>query len=562
MTTTYIICGYLGLLLGLGFISNRFFKGTAADYFVASRGIGPFLLLMSLFGTTMTAFALLGSTGAAYAGGIGVYGKLASASGIVHALCFFFIGVKLWSLGAKNGYMTQIQFFRDRFQSDKIGLLLFPCLVGLVIPYLLLGILGAGNTFAQASDGKVSFELGATIICVVVLTYVFFGGARGTAWANCFQTLVFIVLGIVTFCVISNKLGGPVAATAAVEKMHPEKLQRAIPASVQFNYDQATKLFNEAQAAALTNASTTTVVSTNAVASTNVANAELEPAEAEARIAPTIAPKKPKGISQLVFLTYMLIPLSVGMFPHIFQNWLTAKSANSFKLSVVAHPLLIMIVWVPCILLGTWATAAMLNGEPLIPPGASINSVLIIMVNKLTSPVLGGFLTAGILAAIMSSLDSQFLCLGSIFTNDIYLHYKGNKDISEKQKVMAGRLFVVAVVLVTLLIACYLKNSRGIFTLGIWCFSGFTALVPLVIAALYWRRTTTAGAFASILAAAGTWLWLFAQSGYGANRGYLFLDMLPVATMVIVSTVALVVVSLVTRPPDDKTLERFFPPKA
>ncbi|MGY8671502.1 MAG: sodium:solute symporter family transporter, partial [Verrucomicrobiia bacterium] len=146
MTTTYIICGYLGLLLGLGFISNRFFKGTAADYFVASRGIGPFLLLMSLFGTTMTAFALLGSTGAAYAGGIGVYGKLASASGIVHALCFFFIGVKLWSLGAKNGYMTQIQFFRDRFQSDKIGLLLFPCLVGLVIPYLLLGILGAGNT--------------------------------------------------------------------------------------------------------------------------------------------------------------------------------------------------------------------------------------------------------------------------------------------------------------------------------------------------------------------------------------------------------------------------------
>jgi solute:Na+ symporter, SSS family len=597
MITTYIIFGYLALLLLLGFASSRYFRGTTADYFVASRGIGPFLLLMSLFGTTMTAFALMGSTGAAYAGGIGIYGKLASASGIVHTLCFFVIGVKIWRLGAKNGYMTQIQFFRDRFQSDKIGLILFPCLVGLVIPYLLLGIIGAGNTFASASENRISFELGAAIICIVVLVYVFFGGARGTAWANCFQTLVFIALGIVTFCVISKKLGGPVAATQAVEQMHPGKLQRSVPRVEQVQYEIALKLFNEDQAATaelnaaiatsststnsavtnstVTNATSARATSTNRLigtsAETNAAPAgrgqgraaevEVDEGEQAARVAPTLAPKKPKGLSQLVFLTYMLIPLSVGMFPHIFQHWLTAKSANSFKLPVIVHPLLIMIVWVPCILLGTWATAAMFNGEPLIPPGTSPNSVLVMMVNKLTSPVLGGFLTAGILAAIMSSLDSQFLCLGSIFTNDIYLHYKGKQEISEKKKVLVSRLFVVAVVLVTYLIACYVKNTRGIFTLGIWCFSGFAALVPLVIGALYWRRTTTTGAFACILAGAGSWLWLFAQSGYGANRGYLFMDMMPVATMVIVSTVTLIVVSLVTTPPDDKTLARFFTTK-
>ncbi len=58
-----IIMGYLALLLGLGVLSNRYFRGTAADNFLASRGIGSFLLLMSLFGTTMTAFALVGSTG-------------------------------------------------------------------------------------------------------------------------------------------------------------------------------------------------------------------------------------------------------------------------------------------------------------------------------------------------------------------------------------------------------------------------------------------------------------------------------------------------------------------
>ncbi len=81
MTQLAVIVGYLALLLALGAVSARFFRGTSQDYFVASRSIGPFLLLMSLFGTTMTAFALVGSTGKAYTTGVGVYGMMASWSG-------------------------------------------------------------------------------------------------------------------------------------------------------------------------------------------------------------------------------------------------------------------------------------------------------------------------------------------------------------------------------------------------------------------------------------------------------------------------------------------------
>ena len=88
-----IILAYLALLVVLGLISNRAFRGTASDFFLASRGIGSFFLLMSLFGTTMTAFALIGSTGESFKAGIGVYGKMASASGIVHSACFFLVGI-------------------------------------------------------------------------------------------------------------------------------------------------------------------------------------------------------------------------------------------------------------------------------------------------------------------------------------------------------------------------------------------------------------------------------------------------------------------------------------
>ena len=66
LTQLIIISAYLLLLVLLGVCANRMFRGTKKDYLLASHSIGPFLLLMSVFGTTMTAFALVGSTGKAF----------------------------------------------------------------------------------------------------------------------------------------------------------------------------------------------------------------------------------------------------------------------------------------------------------------------------------------------------------------------------------------------------------------------------------------------------------------------------------------------------------------
>ena len=113
MTTLLVIIGYLCLLLGLGFFSSRLFRGTSKDYFVASHSIGPFLLLMSVFGTTMTAFALVGSTGKSFERGIGTYGLMASISGLVHAAIFFLIGIRsrkiLFDNGVQLGVVSHFQ---------------------------------------------------------------------------------------------------------------------------------------------------------------------------------------------------------------------------------------------------------------------------------------------------------------------------------------------------------------------------------------------------------------------------------------------------------------------
>jgi SSS family solute:Na+ symporter len=266
------------------------------------------------------------------------------------------------------------------------------------------------------------------------------------------------------------------------------------------------------------------------------------------------------ALKPLEFLAYGLIPLSVGTFPHVFQHWLTARSAKAFRLTVVGYPLFIALLWTPCVLIGVWATSAVMpDGSLVVPLEHPPNSELGLMVQKLTTPFVGGLLGAGILAAIMSSLDSQFLAISSIFTNDIVGHYISHERIGDRQRVLLGRLFVILIVAVTFGLS--LLEPRSVFALGVWCFSGFAALFPLVVAALYWKRTTRSGAIASIVTAAVVWFLLFRDSNYAADPTYSFLGLMPVVTMTFASVAALVGVSLVTAPPSTATIEKFFPAK-
>ena len=563
MTTLIVIIGYLCLLLALGFFSNRLFRGTSKDYFVASHSIGPFLLLMSVFGTTMTAFALVGSTGKSFERGIGTYGLMASISGLVHAGIFFLIGIRLWAFGKKYGYITQIQFFRARFESDGLGYLLFPILVLLVVPYLLIGIIGAGkviepvtagafpefftNPSAPVWLGGVPPWLTGLIVSIVVLSYVFMGGSRGAAYANTFQTIVFMIMGLVAFVFVIKGLGGLDQAGKI-----PARITETGTIVQDFRYDK-----KESQL----KANDPPKVIGKVKDSESSELTDHQPHFSRTPVTAEFKKKAPKGelvsferelgIPFWTFVTYLFIPLSVGMFPHLFQHWLTAKSAKAFRLTVLAHPLCIMIVWVPCVLVGAWASGVL---PPGIPPPAVLSAMLNLLVGD---PVLTGLLTAGVLAAIMSSLDSQFLCLGTIFTNDIVLHRAGPKKYSDKQTITIARIFIVVIVSLTYALAMVAKDAN-VFDLAIWCFSGFSALFPVVFAALYWKRATKQGVVASILGASVTWVYFFHLSGYGGEY-FVGPGIVPAAICFLVASVALVVVSLMTDPPSRETLKSFSP---
>ena len=480
---TLLILGlYLSLVLAVGLYGHRLFRGTGEDFFLASRTIGPFVLLMTLFGTHMTAFSLLGASGEAYSKGIAVFSLMASSSALVVPVVFLVIGARLWRIGKQHAWLTQVQFFRERWGSEGLAVLLFFMLVAFLVPYLLIGVMGGGLTFEEITDGQVPRWLGSLVICLVVSVYVSAGGVRSTAWANTFQTLVFMALGALTFVVIVRNLGG---LSNALEQVDPALLMHG------------------------------------------------------------------DRVPVTMLVSYTLIPLSVGMFPHIFMHWLTARSEKAFRLPVIAYPLCVAIVWLPSVLLGTLGSAAVPGLQ-----GPAANSVLLQMISLRAPDILVGLLGAGVFAAVMSSLDSQILSLSTLFTQDIVGRFSLTKSFDGAQQVRLGRIFVLLILVMTY--ALSLISNRSIFRLGIWSFTGFAALFPLVVAALYWRRSTKYGAWSAAVTVVVLWLYYFYRGWQMPEYTVADTGLMPVVVLVACSSLAMIVGSLLGPEPDPQLAERFF----
>jgi SSS family solute:Na+ symporter len=515
-----IILIYLAIAVFIGVFSTRFLRKTGSDFFVASRSMGPFVLLMSLFSTNMTAFAILGSSGETYKKGIGVFGLMASSSALIIPCVLFFVGTRLWSIGKKFGYVTQVRYFRDRWESNTLGTVIFVVLVFFSGPYILTGLLGGETIFAKLTGYPQEYKwVGSLVLCAVVCIYTFLGGMRGANWVQTFQAILLLTFGALGFVAITRELGG--------------------------------------------------------------FGTIMEQIQASPRASHLLA--REGEISTWKFLSYTLIPLSVGMFPHMFIHLLTAKKLTAFRYTFVFYPVCIATVWLPSVLLGLIA----FHQNPSLKTAADVNGALVELYHNYAGTLLAGLFGAGVCAAIMGSLDSHILCLGSMFTQDVVVHYGMVDDRNEKVKVFVARLFVVGLLLAVFLVI-RVVNARTIFSTGVWCFSAFSSLFPVLLAAVFWKRSTKVGAYLSTLSVFFLVSFFYCLGDYGANDEYSItwsslLDLgsqvrnlfngipnksiaptdgiMPVMVILPVSAVILIVGSLLSKPPSQATIERFFPGK-
>jgi SSS family solute:Na+ symporter/sodium/proline symporter len=181
-------------------------------------------------------------------------------------------------------------------------------------------------------------------------------------------------------------------------------------------------------------------------------------------------------------------------------------------------------------------------------------TVFIFLSEVLFHPAVAGFLLAAILAAIMSTISSQLLVSSSSLTEDFYKIFI-RKDASQKELVLVGRLSVLAVSLVAIALA--FDRSSTILTLVSNAWAGFgAAFGPLVLLSLHWKGMTRAGAMAGMITGAAVVLfWVYAPFEIGGVR--LSEHLYEIIPGFVLSTLAVVIVSLRTRVHEDRINSRF-----
>ncbi len=533
MIPALFVFAYLAIVIYIGVFAFRRAGGEhpAEDFFLANRSLGQFVFLLSLFGTNMTAFAILGSSGHAFSNGIVTYGLMASSSALVIPLGMILLGTRVWSLGKRFGFITPVQMFRDRWECGHIGTVIFAVQAALLVPYIIIGVMGGGTVLYAISGGFVPYWLGGALVALVVMSYVFLGGMRGTAWVNTFQTTLFLLLGTIALVVIGSGMGG---------------FGRAI---------------GEMGASPL--------------------------------LAPLLTREK---ISPGFFFSYTFIPLSSLTFPHITIFWLTARKVALFKKTAVFYPVCLLAIWLPAVYLGVVANRAsevpaihskLEARQQLVTQAATLtpdqrselraksagDDVLLRLLEAYAPLWLAGLLGAGIMAAVMAS-DSQVLALSTMFSEDVFTFYEGKERFGENAQVITGRIFVIILTIIAYIIA--LKFPQPIFDLAVqYAFSGYSALSPLLIAALFWKRSTKWGALAStlwtVLAVVSVAVFQFTVPAPGVvwsiggfealartPGGTAVFGLMPVVPMTIISAILMIACSLMTRGPGSNTLKRYF----
>lgn len=454
MIPALVVLAYLGIVLSIGVYGPRSQpQGNAEEYFLAGRSLGPAVFLLSLFGANMTAFSILGASGHAFANGIVTYGLMASSSALVIPVSLLVIGTRLWALGRAHGFMTPVQMFRDRWECGHIGTVIFAVQAVLLVPYIIIAVMGGGTTLAIVSGGLVPFWLGGAIVSLVVMGYVFFGGMRGTALVNAFQTVLFLVFGAIALAVVASGMGGfrtAMASMLASDATAPLLSRARVSPSYFFSY---------------------TFIPLSSIAFPHIAIF-------------CLTARRLQHFKRTIVL-YPLCMIAIWL-PSVFLGVVANQATD-----------------VPAIRAKVEARAQLAAAPATLPPearaelrGRAAGDDVVLRLLQGYAPLwLAALLGAAVMAAVMAS-DSQILALSTMFTEDVFAFYGGTRRFGEAVQVRTGRLFVVMLTVVAYLIA--LRVPQSIFDIATqYAFAGYASLSPLLVAALFWRGSTKWGALAA-----------------------------------------------------------------
>ncbi len=446
---------YLGFMVYIG-LRNTNKNNSSSDFFLGGRKVGPWVTALSAEASDSSAWLLMGLPGLCYLGG--VRETFWTALGLIAGtyLNWLFVAKPLRKCSISFGDSITIpEFFTNRFKdkSHILSILSVLFIVFFFTIYTASGFVACAKLFNSVFG--LPYHAGLAIGLVVILCYTITGGYTAVCTTDFVQGTLIFVAFVVSATIAVFALGGPGEAIAHVQAFDARALANDFGENIRKAFEGNSSF---------------------------------------------------KGMSIASALAWGL-----GYFgmPHIIVRFMGIRSNEDIAKARRIGTVWMIVSYVGTFLIGSLGTAYLLKHGVLLGTGAE--EVIVDGVNqfgdaetvfsatmlKMYPAFIGGIFLCAILAASMSTADSQLLSASSAVAQDIY---KGiiNKKADEKTVLNASRFMVFVIALIGLLLS--LNPNSSIFGLVSYAWAGFGATFgPLVLLALYWRNMTAKGAIAGLI---------------------------------------------------------------
>lgn len=481
---------YFVLVLTVGiffFFRTRRDGDSEKQYFLGGRQMGPVVTALSAQASDMSAWLLMGLPGSVLAFGLGK-AWIGIGLAIGTALNWIFVAKRLRKFSRAAGdSITLPEYLQNRFLAKTPVLSIIAALVFLVsFTIYVASGFVAGTTVFVSLVPGLSRETAMIIFAAVILLYTFLGGFKAVSWTDFFQ-------GTLMFIAL---LAVPIVCVM-VEDLDPSAVNTVY---------------------------------------TNLTDGSVY------EFVPSVFSASWQDI-----VSGLAWGLGYFGMPHILVRFMAIRKPSEIKKSAT-----IAIVWVTISLAASLIIAylgRMVVAGELLPEGLQA-TVFIHLARRYFPPFLSGILLAAIIAASMSTADSQLLVASSSFTNDIYRPLI-RKNASDKELVWVAR----GVVALVAIIAYFLASARGSGAQAImdmvenaWGLFG-SAFGPVVLLSVFWKRFNYWGAVAGIAGGALVdilWYNLLSSTGiYELFPGF------------VAGMLCAVIVTLLTKAPSEEVVAIF-----
>lgn len=472
-----------------------------SDFYLGGRKLGPIVTAMSAEASDMSSWLLMGLPGLAYLSGCGEAGWTAIGLAIGTYLNWLIVAKRLRRYTEKaNNSITLPEFFSNRYR-DKSRMLLGISAIFIVVffvPYTASGFAACGKLFSTLFG--IPYLPAMIASAIIIVAYTALGGFLAASTTDLIQSIVMTGALVVVVIFGVNMAGGMDVVVANAESLSGYLTLFA-------NHDPVTG--NSTSYGAL------------AIAST--------------------------------------LAWGLGYFgmPHILLRFMGIEDENKLKISRRIASVWVVISMAVAIFIGIIGYSMSKAGAIEVLEGASQAETLIIKVAMLLSKqglggiILAGLILAGILACTMSTSDSQLLAASSSVSKNLLEDCFGMK-LSQKTSMLMARVTVVLIAIIGVLIAW--NPNSSVFNIVSFAWAGFGASFgPVMLFALFWKRSNRNGALAGmIVGGVMVFVWKYLIAPMGGIWG--IYELLPAF---ICSSITIVVVSLLTAPPEKEIVKEF-----